>query len=216
MSHAAMCNTPTSVASNLICFRDPTKSDDSTQLPPEPASRSPLENSELIRYVLSYVGPGHYRFVAAINRQFHLAYQQVHPDDYRKTYLRVTSLDLAAICYEESTEQHRSLLCRCAARYGNLEVLQYFRSRGCGWDASTCHTAAKYGHLPILRYAHQQQCPWGKHTLYYAAIHGHVHILLWAQMNGCPWDEDHIVRGAVYMNQKKNLIDYLHQQINLE
>lgn len=176
--------------------------------------QSPLETLEILRIILTFVGRGHYRFVAILNRQFKDAYTQLFPCD-TKTQLRLSTLDLAKICYEESVE-HRPVLCRHAARYGNLEVLQYLHSMGCQWDSSTCHNAAKYGHLHILIYAHQHQFPWGRHTVYFAAIHGHLHILLWSQMMGIPWEDDHIICGAMRMNKKNNLIDFLHQQMNLE
>ena len=206
-------NTPRSLAI-MSSFQDPVASNDSLLKLPNESSPSPLENLEMLRYILSFLGNGHYRFVAVVNRQFHDAYRQLYSEDI-KTYLSVSSLKLAKICYEESME-HRPVLCRHAARYGNLEVLQYLRSMGCTWDSSTCHNAAKYGHLHILIYAQKNDCPWGKHTIYFAAVHGHIHILLWSQMNGFNWEDDHIVRAAVLMNKKKNLIEYLHHQINLE
>jgi hypothetical protein len=214
MPHTATRSTPTSDSASMTSSQDHAASNDSVPPPEQTSQSSPLEQIEILRYILSFVGNGHYRFIGAINRQFNEAYKQIYPDD-MKTYLSVSTLDLAEICYKESME-HRPVLCRCAARYGNLEVLQYLRSLGCTWDSSTCHKAAKHGHLHILMYARKHHCPWGRHTIYFAAIHGHVHILLWSQMNGCSGDDDHIVRGAVQMNHKKNLIDYLHQQITLE
>jgi hypothetical protein len=176
--------------------------------------QSPIETLDTLQVILSFVGHGHYRFVAILNRQFKDVYTQLFRSDTR-TYLSLSTLDLAKICYEESME-HQPVLCRCAARYGNLEVLQYLHSMGCKWDCSTCHNAAKYGHLHILIYAHNHKCPWGKHTIYFAAIHGHLHIVLWSQMIGVPWTDDYVLRRAVSMNKKDNLIDFLHQQINME
>jgi hypothetical protein len=199
-----------------ININDSTFSSQREQLTSSVLTKSPLDQIEIVRDIISFIGHGQYRFIASINRLFYDAYRQLYPDTYQTTYLNLSTLDMAQICYTEAIT-HRSILCRCAARYGNVQVLHFLRSsRDCTWDASTCYNAAKYGHLPILMYARQNHCPWGKHTIYYAAIHGHVHIVLWSQMNGCPWEDDHIVRAAVYMNQKNNLIDYLHHQMHLE
>lgn len=48
----------------------------------------------------------------------------------------------------------------CAARQGNLTVLQRLRDNGCQWDYRTCQNAAEGGHLEVLRWAKENDCPW--------------------------------------------------------
>ncbi|GBF96372.1 hypothetical protein Rsub_09171 [Raphidocelis subcapitata] len=86
-------------------------------------------------------------------------------------------------------------ICRAAADWGRLAVLQWARAQQppCPWDERTCEAAAKRGHLAVLQWAHAQQppCPWDRRTCEAAAWHGHLAVLQWAraQQPPCPWDE---------------------------
>ena len=45
----------------------------------------------------------------------------------------------------------QELLCKAAARSGQLEVLKWLRAGGCPWDAGTCWAAAEGVHLEVLK-----------------------------------------------------------------
>ena len=51
-----------------------------------------------------------------------------------------------------------------AARSGNLEILQWLRSKGCAWDRWTCLNAVSKGHVEVLRWARENGCPWAAWT----------------------------------------------------
>ncbi|MFB1021111.1 MAG: ankyrin repeat domain-containing protein, partial [Flavobacteriales bacterium] len=85
-------------------------------------------------------------------------------------------------------ESCEKVLCKRAARDGDLKMLQWARQNGCPWDESTCAYAAEGGHLKVLQWAFQNGCPWDWRTCAYAAEGGYLEVLQWARENGCPWD----------------------------
>ena len=160
-----------------------------------PPQVSPMENLDVLRMVVSFVGNKNYRFVATVSQSFHAAYIQEFPKD-RETKVNASTVEFARICWEEMsdlmyynlTNLHRQLICS-AAIFGNLPAMQYLRSVGCDWDKKTCESAAENGHLNILKYARENGCPWNNWTCAAAAGSGHLNILQYAHENGCPWDE---------------------------
>eukprot|EP00611_Tribonema_gayanum_P002320 TRINITY_DN116_c0_g1_i1.p1 TRINITY_DN116_c0_g1~~TRINITY_DN116_c0_g1_i1.p1 ORF type:complete len:380 (-),score=26.06 TRINITY_DN116_c0_g1_i1:93-1232(-) len=74
-----------------------------------------------------------------------------------------------------------------AARGGHLEVLQWAHANGCPSDAGTCAAAASGGHLEVLRWLHDVRCEWDQSTCDCAADGGHLGTLQYAARRGCPW-----------------------------
>ena len=50
------------------------------------------------------------------------------------------------------------LLCKAAARSGQLKELKLLRAGGCPWDEGTCWAAAEGGHLEVLKWARANGC----------------------------------------------------------
>ena len=97
--------------------------------------------------------------------------------------------------YRGGRLSRQELLCRAAARSGNLEQLKEFRENNTPWDERTCFSAAHGGHLEVLQWAHANGCPWNDCPLNMgtcagAALGGHLEVLQWAHANGCPWNEE--------------------------
>jgi hypothetical protein len=144
--------------------------------------------SELfIRHILPFVGRHQYRFVAAVNRNFHTAYVTAFPK--KVTRVNVSTIEHAKICFAEKkgNYHHPCILCRMAAREGNLSVLKYLRSIHCSWYRDTCANAAKNGHLDVIQWCHSNGFPWDAKTCHNAAGNGHIDILKWCRQNGCEW-----------------------------
>jgi hypothetical protein len=153
---------------------------------------SPLDDVNLLRHILSFVGKNQYRFVATINHHFKAAYHQTFPY-IKQTYINASTVEHATISYHEciARKNHVSkqrALCQSAARYGNIAALQYLRSMNCSWNSTTCAVAATNGHLRLLQWARASGCPWGNTTCAGAAENGHLSVLQWARANRCPWD----------------------------
>ena len=87
-----------------------------------------------------------------------------------------------------------------AARNGHLNVVQYMRKLGIGWDERTCRFAAMNGHLELLKWCRANQCTWDERTCAYAALNGHFELLKWCWENQCPWDEDTCAYAAATGN----------------
>ena len=87
-------------------------------------------------------------------------------------------------------------VCRSAARFGSLEMLQWVRSQGCPWDEWTCSSAGERGHLEVLQWARGQGCPWDDFTCSEAARGGHLEVLQWARSEGCPWTKQTCTEAA--------------------
>ena len=105
----------------------------------------------------------------------------------------MTSGATRAIWLEEDEANIREDGCEFAAKLGNMETLQWFRSHGCRWDRSVCRAAAAGGHLHILRWTRLQTppCPWNEWACTFAAASGQLEVLQWlrSQTPPCPWNE---------------------------
>lgn len=75
----------------------------------------------------------------------------------------------------------------CAASC-NLNVLKWFRSQGCPWDAEVCIIAAGTGNLEMLKWAICEGCPCPKDICFYAARSGDLATLKWCVQSGHQWD----------------------------
>jgi hypothetical protein len=153
--------------------------------------------SELfIQYILPFVGRRQYRFVAAVNRNFHTAYVTAFPE--KVTHYNVSTIEHAKIYYDDIMDHSslQNILCCTAARDGNLTVLKYLRSIQCSRDARTCANAAKNGHLDIIQWCRENGCPWDAKTCENTAKNGHLNVVIWCHQNGCPWDENTCASAA--------------------
>lgn len=87
----------------------------------------------------------------------------------------------ASVWNDQSTEVQYSKIgekCSCkAAKYGQLQALQWLRENECPWNCDTCHAAAEGGHLSCLKWARENGCPWNIVTCMVAAEGGHFSCL---------------------------------------
>jgi hypothetical protein len=197
----------TTTDSNTSC--NPTKNNDAMtpsilRIPPLPSTDTSLSDillstattttledipSEVfIQYILPFVGRHQYRFVAAVNRNFHTAYVTAFPK--KMTRFNLSTMEHAKICSNEIKGKYhlQCILCSIAARDGNLAVLKYLRSIQCSWDNRTCENAALNGHLDVIIWCHENGCPWDCWTCAFAAKNGHLDVIKWCRENGCLWD----------------------------
>lgn len=87
-------------------------------------------------------------------------------------------------------------VCNGAARNGHLEVLQWARDNEFSWDSRTCAVAARNGHLKVLQWARGKSCDWDSKTCRNAAAFGHLEVLQWARKRGCNWNSATCHRAA--------------------
>jgi hypothetical protein len=178
-----------------------------------------LDSNELIRGIVSFL-PHTYRFTATVNKKFCQAYQQEFGSDGSGTMTTfanaVASVHTARIWmaeYRHYVASWRRHICKYAALYGRLHVLQHFyllesfpmtttgggdvgehlssssSSSSSSWSSSPslCARAAQGGHLAILQWLHEHGCAWNARTCSEAADGGRLDVLIWARERDCPW-----------------------------
>jgi hypothetical protein len=76
-----------------------------------------------------------------------------------------------------------------SAGSGNLEMLQWLRSKGCPWNEWVCYHAAMNGHLEMLQWAHSAGCLWIWEDCCRLAA-DKPEMLQWCLQNlNSPWDD---------------------------
>ena len=135
---------------------------------PPPQPNGVLDDGNLLRNVLSYVGKNQYRFIGTVDHTFHDTYVSLHPE--KTTQYNVSTMEHAAICCNEvSGYSGRFILCEKAVTIGNLPVLQFLFSNKC----------------PIHCVRFQRSSTEKRDDLFIIAVrNGHVHILQWLQELG--------------------------------
>nr|WIL03917.1 ankyrin repeat protein [Cedratvirus plubellavi] len=83
-------------------------------------------------------------------------------------------------------------VCRKAARYGQLEILQWLVSVGYPLTVGVCFAAAYKGHLEILKWVHQTKPKIlrNEDVCACAAEVGNLEILKWLRANDYPWNNE--------------------------
>ena len=97
---------------------------------------SPMENVDVLRLVVSFIGPKQYRFIAVISQSFHEAYVREFPND-TATFLNASTVAYTKICWEElkcPSARQQYQLSASAAFFGSLPAMQYLRSVDCDWN----------------------------------------------------------------------------------
>jgi hypothetical protein len=207
-----------------------------TMAAPNPSWDKLFSNKDIwVNHILPFVGPGHYSFLAGVNKQwkrYYLAYWETIQDPPKvllfvfmasgtEVFRPATSTDTfhhaifgSLSCAEYwlshgDSARWSNLVCTLIAKTGNQQVLQWAFQQNLPWDSSTCSTAAKFGHLNVLIYAHENGCPWDINTCNEAAAHGYLEILKYAHENGCPWSFDTCSKAA--QNGHLDVLMYAHE-----
>ena len=108
--------------------------------------------------------------------------QQLSVVQKRRFQLRaVADGDVSAVAWfgvaTHGAHSHKGNLCSTAASWGQLEALQWLRSRGCNWDTYTCSWAARGGHLAVLQWLRANGCDWSAATCSSAARRGDLTMM---------------------------------------
>ena len=128
-------------------------------------------NDDVLRCIFEFVGPGSYRYTGRVNRRFRTIYLAVQ-SECTCFQNAVASVACATIWIDEDDERARDEICRQAAKYGSLEVLQWARDKGYPWNGALIWlVAARHGHLEVLQWAWANgfPCDADKHV---PSVHG--------------------------------------------
>jgi Ankyrin repeats (3 copies) len=171
-------------------------------------SRSPLLEPDLLKNVLSYVGPGHCLFVAPVSNLWkhwyaELYIRRVTEHDELNCKRIVTcrcvskrtqfssvfaSPSRAQLALESGLDSTSKACQRAAGEHADIATLATAHSLGMQFTASTLAGAAQYNKLAAVQYLHSPGCPWPySGVLENAAKDGHFELLRWGYDNGCTW-----------------------------
>jgi hypothetical protein len=169
---------------------------------------SPLLDFGVLQNVLSYVGPGHYVFVAAVSKWWKEMYAALGSQ--QLTVLSEYSRERVITCNPETTLcssvfaspsrvklAHESELdCtsevyQCAAgRYADTAVLATVHKLGVKYTSTMIVVAARCNKLVEVQYLHEHGCPWpcsDAQLLEGAASSGYFELVRWCYEHGCAW-----------------------------
>jgi hypothetical protein len=96
-----------------------------------------FRNVDILKNIVSFIGEYQYRFVAAINKDFHIAYVQLYSNN-KETYYNASTVEHAKICLESLSLHHRHIIhflvanpntqiWNSAIRHGSLSTLQFLQ-----------------------------------------------------------------------------------------
>jgi hypothetical protein len=104
-------------------------------------------------------------------------------------------------------------MCAIAAKYGQLQMLQWLRTHGYPWTCSTTLNAATYGHLDVLQWSIDNGCRLEFQCFTNAVKGGHIEILEYLQSRRhAPYIHDvpaYLHEAAIRGHQLKSLM-WLH------
>jgi hypothetical protein len=153
-----------------------------------------LSDDTWILCIFSFLGDGYYRFVGAVNQQFHRMYMTLYPQ--QQTYYNISTIQHTLICFREyrpSTATTTAAATTTASAPVAGPLLLFLpvpvkKKHGDPEQASyLCTLAARKGNLLSLQFLRETlHCTWDASVGMEAARNGHVHLLQWARQNGCP------------------------------
>jgi hypothetical protein len=176
-------------------------------------SSNPLCHTGILQHVLSYVGPGHWWYVATVCslwRDLYQGLESVQMVGYewydRKTTITCTPqttlygavfesasrVRLAEESLDCTAEHYRSAAGRCAG----VEALAAAHELGMPYTSATMHRCALCNKLSVMQFLHAQGCPWDESVCTAAAERGCYEMLRWAHQHGCDWEHQHILQAA--------------------
>jgi hypothetical protein len=137
----------------------------------------------------TFLGPGHYRYVAAACRAFQSAYEHAMSDAHKNKTTwtsAAASVPCMELCLNESGFIERIVL--AAARSGQLAVLESAYNRGYRSIKGIALAAAWTGQLEVLEWALKRGYQSESGLFGEAARGGQVSVFEWAVKKGLKWD----------------------------
>jgi len=77
----------------------------------------------------------------------------------------------------------------------NFEILQWLLDHDCPFDEGACANAALYGRLDILMWWREKGCKWNESTMISAVMEKRM-MMKWVREMKCPWNENTSIEAA--------------------
>eukprot|EP00953_Heterococcus_sp_UTEX-ZZ885_P029188 15519-Heterococcus_DN1.PRE.4 len=164
------------------------------------ASSHPLNEHDLLHSILSYKGPGHWRFLATVNSLWREVYAKLkcaeihgvhHAGDFtcvpkntlysavfesvaRVAFAHVLGVDCNTANYQAAAGAHADIKTLKAAHALGMQYTEY----------TVCHFAAERGHLEALRWAREHGRAWNERSILSSAVSsGSVEVTAWVKQH---------------------------------
>ena len=148
-----------------------------------------LENENLGVHMFSFVGPGHYIFVAGVNRQFQKLYRHyfstLRPKDRRSIRLKHRGRFVQPGVKKTHAKNVFASL-SCAKYWYQLVLPQKDDKHGImrRWKHTACVAAARQGCLSVLQWAHEHGLSWDSQATINVIKNGHLDCIRYMYDNG--------------------------------
>lgn len=158
---------------------------DDNAAPPSLASAIDSLSDDMLRNCFSFIGKGHYRYVALTNRRFHKIYSTKINREKRTSWNNVVvSVACAELCLQDEMKKKRELtkttlktIFEHALKIGNVQVLDLANDKGYEPKESDFHHVAINGNIAALSWAQKKGIDWFSFTLIdRSAANGHAHV----------------------------------------
>jgi hypothetical protein len=155
---------------------------------------SPLTQTSTLQHVLSYVGPGHWWFVATVCGLWKDLYQQLadaqvvsyddlvekisitctpHMTLYSAVFASASRVRLAEASLDCTTRLYQS----GAGRYADIETLAAAHELGMPYTLETMRGCALCNTLAVMQFLRAERCEWDKFVCSSAATRGYFKML---------------------------------------
>jgi hypothetical protein len=192
-----------------------------------------LSNDLLKEYIFRYVGDLQFRFVAAVNRTFHMVYTHIYPTKRTSQHihnihtierLRIYLQEVGRIKSVKAMKIVKHMVMDLSAQYGNMEIIDWFHTHHPNIThidtSKLLARAALHGHYHGIQQLYHHHiiktigdrfgiCPWDHFTCANAALHGHLDILQFVHTHGCSWDAWTCSNAA--LNGHVHVLKYAHE-----
>lgn len=176
------------------------------------------DDENLIRNIFTFVGNFQYRWIGPVNRTFRKVYVELFPWKY--TYYSALTLGHAKICWQESYK--RKTLYEQAAKYGNIQVLQYLDSAEKSSNNNNtyknqynfiCQVAAEHKQFDTLQWIIANGYADTTSITEHIAGSGNIDMLQWAhEQHGCTLNERTMANAAKHGHLE--CVQWLHSNMN--
>ena len=144
---------------SAVVFTARIRSDAAAAVPPALAISIAALPDAVLQHSFSFIGKGHYRFVAGTCRHFEEIYSKEH--EKKTTWSAATaSIACAELCLKDAREQEdledsvalKNISLKAAMK-GCIDILDWARAKGCEFTPRHFRIAAGEGHINVLKWA---------------------------------------------------------------
>jgi hypothetical protein len=197
-------------------------------------SRNPLQHEGLRGHIFSFVGAGHWWFVAQVSRAWKLSYQNVEDRRMQGQFnnyewftctanmtLKQAAFSSAACCSLATDSNANSGLClddsdwrlhRIAGQFSDLDTLHLALERGLPANDLVIRGAAESASLGKVQWLHEirrSSLPWS--MVEWATRGGNLELLTWLTEHGCKFNK-HDCAAAAAAAGHEHVLCYLREQ----